>query len=71
MSCGLDKLTKHNMKELLELVDTESDADRFENKKEMAEGLYKAIVVMSKENAKYKSEVDNLLHDLHLVQDNL
>ena len=68
---GFANLTKHDMKDLLELVDPDISVSRFENKSNMAEGLYKAIVIMSKENAKYKNEVDKLLHDLHLVQDNL
>ena len=67
--CGFEKLTKANLCDALALMGLQ-DKDSG-NKGEMAEYLYNSISVMAKENAKYKSEVDNLLRDLMMVQDNL
>ena len=66
---GLSKLTKENLKELLGLLDIDSNAFEFENKTAMAEYLYNKIVAMVKSNKKLKQKVEELQLEIENMQD--
>ena len=69
MSCGLIKLTKQDLAELLELFDIDANQWNFNNKDAMVTFVYDTIVKNVKSVKKLKQKVEDLEQEIENLQD--
>ena len=67
--CGLTKLSKANLADMLGLLGIDANDYIFDRKDNMASFVYDSIVGMHKENKKFKKEIENLEQQIQDLQD--
>ena len=70
--CGLNKLSKANLAEMLGLLGIDANDYTFDRKDNMASFVYDSIVGMHKKNKKFKKEIENLkqqIDDMDWLED--
>jgi hypothetical protein len=67
--CGLGKLSKANISEVLMLLDIDANNYTFDNKDRMVSYLYDKIANLAKKNEKLKAKVEDLEREIQNMQD--